>query len=123
MTGSTIRSAVVRAGKLVIESCPRPEPAVGEARVRLRACGICGTDLHFHRNGFWPDGRVPGHEMFGEVDSLGDGVRDLAVGEPVAIEPIAARAVPASTRLLSPLRNRRATRQLKLQPEGLTLNA
>jgi len=90
VSGDAMRGAVVRAGALRIERLPRPEPAVGEARVRLRACGICGTDLHFHQAGVWPDGHVPGHEMFGEVDALGDGVVGLAVGDPVAIEPISA---------------------------------
>ena len=51
MTGSTIRSAVVRAGKLVIESGPRPEPAAGEAGVWLTASGRKRNDLLFIRRG------------------------------------------------------------------------
>jgi threonine dehydrogenase-like Zn-dependent dehydrogenase len=85
-----MRAAVVREGGLRIESRPRPEPAPGEALVRLRACGICGTDLHFHQIGFWPEGHLPGHEMFGEVEALGDGATGVSVGDPVAIEPIRA---------------------------------
>lgn len=84
-----MRCAAFRSGGLRIERRPRPEPAPGEALVRLRACGICGTDLHFHHGGFWPEGHVPGHEMFGEVELAGDGVA-LVAGDPVAIEPISA---------------------------------
>lgn len=90
MTESSMRVAVVRTGELRIETRARPEPAAGEALVRLRACGICGTDLHFHSAGFWPEGHVPGHEMFGEVEALGEGVTGLSPGDPVAIEPISA---------------------------------
>lgn len=64
-----------------------PEPAPGDVRIRLLACGICGSDLHFFGAGLWPPGSIPGHEMAGEIDALGDGVKGLAKGERVAIEP------------------------------------
>lgn len=86
-----MRAAVATSpGELRIEERALPEPAPGYARVRMLACGICGTDLHFFHAGFWPAGHVPGHEMFGEVDALGDGVTRVAVGDRVAIEPIEA---------------------------------
>jgi threonine dehydrogenase-like Zn-dependent dehydrogenase len=86
-----MRAAVsVAPGRLSLEERPLPEPTPGYARVRLLACGICGTDLHFFHAGFWPPGHVPGHEMFGEVDAVGDGVRGVVVGDRVAIEPIEA---------------------------------
>lgn len=86
-----MRSAVTRGrGGLVIEERPLPEPAPGQVRVRLLACGICGTDLHFLHAGLWPDGHVPGHEMFGRVDAISDGVTGLSPGQRVAIEPIEA---------------------------------
>ncbi len=77
-------------GTLTIEERPLPEPGPGQARVRLLACGICGTDLHFFHGGLWPAGHVAGHEMFGEVDALGEGVTRVAVGDRVAVEPIEA---------------------------------
>lgn len=83
-------AVAVAPGELRVEERELPEPGPGFARVRLLACGICGTDLHFFHAGFWPQGHVPGHEMFGEVDAVGDGVRDVSVGERVAIEPIEA---------------------------------
>ncbi len=64
-----------------------PEPAPGDVRVRLLACGICGSDLHFFHAGLFAPGATPGHEMAGEIDALGDGVSGLARGERVAIEP------------------------------------
>ena len=73
-----------------LEERPVPEPGPGYARVRLLACGICGTDLHFFHAGFWPEGHVAGHEMFGEVDETGDAVTGFASGDRVAIEPIEA---------------------------------
>jgi threonine dehydrogenase-like Zn-dependent dehydrogenase len=85
-----MRSVVARAGRLVLESQPRPEPGPGEARVRMLACGICGSDLHFHHAGLFADGHVPGHEMLGEVDALTDAATGIAVGETVAIEPLLA---------------------------------
>jgi propanol-preferring alcohol dehydrogenase len=62
---------------------PVPAPGGGEILVRVRACGVCRTDLHVaegdlpvHRPGV-----VPGHEVAGEVAAIGPGVRDWAVGD------------------------------------------
>jgi threonine dehydrogenase-like Zn-dependent dehydrogenase len=74
--------------RIEVARVPIPEPAPGEVRVRLLACGICGSDLHFHQGGLWADGTTPGHEMAGEIDALGDGVTGLAAGDRVAIEPL-----------------------------------
>jgi L-idonate 5-dehydrogenase len=73
--------------RIEIASVPVPEPGPGEVRVRVLACGICGSDLHFFHAGFWAPGTTPGHEMAGEIDALGDGVRGLATGDRVAVEP------------------------------------
>ncbi len=53
-----------------------PTPAMGEALVRITACGICGTDLHFMRamNREW---RPLGHELAGRVEKVGGGVTRL----------------------------------------------
>lgn len=68
---------------LVIERVALPSPGPGEVRVRVEACGLCGTDLHLRETGFAP-GHVPGHEIAGSVDALGPGVSGLAVGDAVA---------------------------------------
>lgn len=76
-----------RGGRLALETRPRPEPAPGEVRLRVRACGLCGSDLHLLGAGLLPEGRVPGHEMAGVVDALGDGVEGWREGDAVAVEP------------------------------------
>jgi threonine dehydrogenase-like Zn-dependent dehydrogenase len=73
---------------LVTRSIPRPEPAPGEVRIRLVNVGICGSDVHLflgHRLLNRPT--VIGHEGYGLIDKLGDGVAGRAVGERVVIEP------------------------------------
>jgi 2-desacetyl-2-hydroxyethyl bacteriochlorophyllide A dehydrogenase len=87
--GSASMRAVVARGKreLVMERVPLPEPGPGEARVRVDACGLCGTDLHLMQGGFAP-GHTPGHEIAGRVDALGPGVSGISVGDPVAVEPL-----------------------------------
>jgi 2-desacetyl-2-hydroxyethyl bacteriochlorophyllide A dehydrogenase len=69
-----------------------PEPGPGEALVRVRAAGICGSDLHGYRNRKRAQSgpAVPtlkGHELAGEVAAMGDGVTGLQIGERVAVEP------------------------------------
>jgi D-arabinose 1-dehydrogenase-like Zn-dependent alcohol dehydrogenase len=73
-----MRSMVVRAAKspLVPEDRPVPQPGRGEIRIRVRACGVCHSD-HFVTDGLWPGlvlPRVPGHEVAGTVDAVGEGV-------------------------------------------------
>lgn len=65
-----------------------PKPAPGEVILRIRACGICGTDLHFYRGEFPATSVSPGHEFAGEVAEVGEGVTRVAVGDRVACEPI-----------------------------------
>jgi threonine dehydrogenase-like Zn-dependent dehydrogenase len=66
---------------------PLPEPRPGWVRLRVAAVGICGTDLHFYRGSFpSPAGLLPGHEIGGVIESVGDGVT-LPTGMAVAVEP------------------------------------
>jgi len=64
---------------------PIPEPGPGEARVRVEACGVCGSDLFLQKGGFGADKLpvVPGHEAAGVVDAVGPGVTEVAVGDDV----------------------------------------
>ena len=66
---------------------PVPEPGPGEVRVRVQACGVCGSDVFLQNGGFAssPLPIVPGHEAAGVVDALGDGVDDVPVGTVVAL--------------------------------------
>jgi propanol-preferring alcohol dehydrogenase len=66
---------------------PDPLPGPGEIRVRVLACGVCRTDLHVV-DGELPDRQVPiipGHQIVGRIDVLGQGVEDLQIGERVGI--------------------------------------
>ena len=89
----TMRAAVLRkVGEVVMEDRPVPRPGPGEVLVRVRAVGVCGSDVHY-----FVDGRIGhfvvekpiilGHECAGEVAELGEGVDALTVGDPVAVEP------------------------------------
>ena len=66
-----------------------PTPGPGEVLVRVRSCGICGTDLHAY-HGAIPaaHGVPPGHEYAGEIASLGESVEGFAPGDRVVIEPV-----------------------------------
>lgn len=84
----TMRAAVARRRhEIVIEPVPLPEPGPSEVRVRIEACGLCGTDLHLRAGGF-ADGHTPGHEIAGRIDAIGPGVEGLTRGALVAIEPL-----------------------------------
>ena len=66
----------------------RPLPKAGEVVVRVKASGLCGSDLHIYRQ---PEEKrraieiIPGHEPSGVIEELGEGVRGLQVGERVAV--------------------------------------
>ncbi len=64
-----------------------PQPGPGEALIRVRNVGVCGSDLHFFRGEFpvAPD-FILGHECAGEVEALGEGVTGFAKGDRVALE-------------------------------------
>lgn len=66
----------------------RPEPGPGEVVIRVRATGICGSDLHMYtgdRSVAYP--QILGHEFAGDVVAVGEGVSGIAVGQRVTAEP------------------------------------
>lgn len=72
---------------LKLEERPDPRPAAGEVRVRVAACGVCRTDLHVV-DGELPNPKlpiIPGHEIVGYVDLVGEGVDAPAIGTRVGI--------------------------------------
>jgi len=76
----------------VIEETRTPEPAEGQAVVRIRKVGICGSDVHLYRSGHIGETRldgpfVIGHECVGRVEAVGPGVSKDVVGRRVAVEP------------------------------------
>src|SRR5712671_5426061 len=82
-----IRAAVLEqfAEPMNVTEVELAEPRAGEALVRLEACGVCHTDM-YTASGVDPSGYAPtvlGHEGAGVVEAVGEGVRDLAVGDHV----------------------------------------
>ncbi|MBI2755319.1 MAG: alcohol dehydrogenase catalytic domain-containing protein [Chloroflexi bacterium] len=87
-----MRAAVLHAPEdLRVEEVPVPRPGPGEVLLRVRACGLCGTDhkiIAGRYPGVWPPEFpfIIGHEWAGEVAALGPGVTTLRVGDRVAAE-------------------------------------
>ena len=76
---------------LRIEEVPTPEPGPGEVRVKIAACGICHTDLHYLDHGvstFKKPPMILGHEISGTVDAMGDGVTGVETGDHLIIPAV-----------------------------------
>lgn len=88
-----MKAAVLHAKRdMRVESRPEPKPAAGQVAVRVRAVGVCGSDVHYYKEMQIGDQviRKPqpvGHEFAGEVAEIGPGVTNVRVGQRVAIEP------------------------------------
>jgi len=84
------RVVLEKPGVFTLLDRPAPEaPGPGQALVRVRRVGVCGTDLHAFKGNqpFFSYPRVVGHELGVEVVAVGAGVRDLAPGDRCAVEP------------------------------------
>src|SRR5262245_51874895 len=84
-----MKALVVRTARapLVSEERRLPEPGPGEVRIRVHACGVCHSD-RFVTEGLWPGlvlPRVPGHEVAGVIDTVGEGVKSLQRGARVGV--------------------------------------
>ncbi|MDQ4116653.1 MAG: zinc-dependent alcohol dehydrogenase family protein [Actinomycetota bacterium] len=81
------RPGPAHGGPLVWQDRDDPRPGPGEVVVRVRACGVCRTDLHLAEGDLPPrrPGVVPGHEVVGEVVELGPGAGRFASGDRVGI--------------------------------------
>jgi 2-desacetyl-2-hydroxyethyl bacteriochlorophyllide A dehydrogenase len=64
-----------------------PEPGGGQVRVRVEACGVCGSDIHMRPSPAVPPGSIMGHEFAGVVEAVGDGVEGYSGGERVCVYP------------------------------------
>src|SRR5215813_9700486 len=69
-----------------VETILVPDPGPGEALVRVEACGVCHTDLHYREGGINDDFPfLLGHEAAGTVEAVGEGVTDLKFGDYVIL--------------------------------------
>lgn len=67
---------------------PRPEPAPDGVVVAVHSCGICGSDVHGSRSGWFAPGQILGHELSGTVAAVGRDVRSVKEGQPVTVNPL-----------------------------------
>jgi L-iditol 2-dehydrogenase len=79
-------------GKIEMAEMPVLHPAPGQVRVKVEYVGICGSDIHYYETGRIGDYIVEppfvlGHESAGTVVELGEGVKNLQVGDRVTLEP------------------------------------
>jgi threonine dehydrogenase-like Zn-dependent dehydrogenase len=93
----TMRAArLAGPGRVVLEEVGLPEPGPGQVRIRLEGCGVCASNLTPWGGAEWmtypTDPGALGHEGWGTVDALGDGVDGLVEGQRVAALSYAAYA-------------------------------
>jgi L-iditol 2-dehydrogenase len=93
MATSMMRAAVLQKTlHLTIESRKRPEPHRGEVLIRVKAVGVCGSDVHYYTHGrigpfIVERPMILGHEMAGIIEAVGPEVAEERIGEAVAVEP------------------------------------
>ncbi len=77
--------------ELEIEDVPVPEPKKGEILIRIAACGVCHTDLHYIDHGvptFKKPPLILGHEAAGTVSRIGEDVENLSEGDRVLVPAV-----------------------------------
>ncbi len=118
-------SSVWRRPQAVLETVPDPAPGPADVLLRPRACGICGSDVHFYetdRDGYmvYPGlTRFPvviGHEFSGEVLEIGKAVRELKRGDMVTCEEMIWCGE------CTPCRNGYPNQCVRLEEIGFTIN-
>jgi alcohol dehydrogenase len=85
--GIRVAEVAVAGGPFALEKRDQPEPGPGEVRIAVEACGVCHTDAVLV-NGYLPGASfplVPGHEIAGRIDALGDGVDSWRLGQRVGV--------------------------------------
>jgi threonine dehydrogenase-like Zn-dependent dehydrogenase len=87
--GGGMRAAVLAGpGRIALEQVARPEPGPGQVRVRLEGCGVCASNLTPWKGPEWmefpTEPGAMGHEGWGVIDAVGQGVNSLSVGDRVA---------------------------------------
>jgi S-(hydroxymethyl)mycothiol dehydrogenase len=85
---SVVRGVVApkKGAAVSIEEVVVPDPGPGEVTVRVQACGVCHTDLHYREGAINDDFPfLLGHEAAGRVESVGDGVDNVAPGDYVVV--------------------------------------
>jgi NADPH2:quinone reductase len=87
-TGLTSAAIITAPGTIVVEQRPLPQPGPGQVRIRLEGCGVCASNLTPWAGPDWM--KFPtepgdlGHEGWGYIDDVGEGVDGLKIGDRVA---------------------------------------
>jgi len=125
-TGKAVTgSSVWRTPRLSLESLAEPKPGPGEVLMRPRACGVCGSDVHFFETdaqgymlypGLTRFPVVIGHEFSGEIVEVGRDVTDLRAGDMVTAEEMIWCGE------CTPCRNGYPNQCLRLEEIGFTIN-
>jgi L-iditol 2-dehydrogenase len=93
MLPTVMKAAVMQdIGKIKINDLPVPKPSRDEVLIKVKAVGICGSDVHLFAHGrIGPHVVVPpyvlGHEASGEIAAVGDAVTNLKAGDRITMEP------------------------------------
>src|SRR4051812_44958925 len=81
-------SVIASPGSATVRTLDVPEPARGQVLVKLEGSGVCASSLPVWEGRTWFDypqpAGAPGHEGWGRIAALGEGVRDFSVGDRVA---------------------------------------
>ena len=79
--------APIQESPLALKELPEPDPGPGQIRIRVRVCGVCHTDLHTVEGELTLPKLpvVPGHQIVGAVDALGQGVTRFQIGDRVGV--------------------------------------
>ena len=100
---TTMRASVLMSAmNLQLQTRPVPVPAPDEVLIKIKSVGVCGSDVHFYKEGALADWVVTeplvlGHEAGGEIVAVGSAVDPARVGERVTIEPQHPSATSAET--------------------------
>src|ERR1700733_4392346 len=96
---ATSRVVPMKATKMRVAQVPKPgadfqlverdipEPGPGHVRIKVHACGVCHSDV-LTKDGLWPGiqfPRIPGHEVAGVIDEVGEGVSAWTKGQRVGV--------------------------------------
>lgn len=121
-------SVIAEPGRAVLRRVERPEPAVGQVLLQLEGSGVCASSLPLWEGRPWFDypqpAGAPGHEGWGRVAALGEGVQGLAVGDRVAALSYRAHAEydVADAHAVVPLPPELAGAAMPGEPLGCALN-
>lgn len=86
--------APIEDGPLELVERERPRPGPGQVVMRVAACGVCHSNLHMIEGDWLAAGIpstlpiIPGHEVVGTVEQVGEGVAELAAGDRIGVQPI-----------------------------------